>query len=174
MIVTSDSWMILVLEDYLHFLLPLSELAPDIFFQSSAFPLAFRAAMAALTVVHSDILFASLDLFRYILTHDSLDNRPNPPPNFPLYASAIHSVFIKEGFEFLGYLLSGLVGEFPEESIAAVVSIFRALAFFWSSQLLSWLPAALQPLSTNAAPNQVKAQFLSEITEYVLSTPSPT
>ncbi|RDB28567.1 Uncharacterized protein C11G11.07 [Hypsizygus marmoreus] len=157
-----------VLEDFLQMLLQLVEHAPDIFFESPAFPVAFRASMAALTLIHTDIIFASLDLFRIILTHDCLvPGATVPPPKFPLYAAAIRGVFEKEGFEFLGYLLSGLIGDFPEDSTSAVVSIFRVISFVWSSQLLSWLPAVLQQLPTTAAPNEAKTQFLSDITSAV-------
>jgi len=149
-----------VLEDFLQMLLQLIEFAPDIYFQSPAFPLAFRAAMAALTVVHSDIIFASLDLIRSTLTHDSIMSNS---PKFPVCASAMRGVFEKEGFELVGYLLSGLVGDFPEDSTSAVVSIFRVISSVWTSQLLSWLPLVLQQLPTTA-PNQAKAQFLSDVT----------
>jgi transportin-3 len=159
----------LVLEDYVQMLLQMVDLAPDVFFQASAFPLAFRASMAALTLVHSDIIFASLDLFRIILTHDSLvPVQSPPPPKFPVYASAIRAVVDQEGFEFVGYLLSGLVGDFPEDSTSAVVSSIRALSALWSSQLLSWLPAVVEQLPTATAPKQAQTQFLTEVTRQVI------
>lgn len=152
-------------------LLRLVEFVPDIYFQSPAFPHAFRAAMAALTVVHSDIIFASLDLIRLTLTHDSvLSNTPTHSPKFPVFASAIRELFEKEGYELVGYLLSGLVGDFPEDSTSAVVSIFRVISSVWTSQLLSWLPLVLQQLPTTA-PNQAKAQFLSDVTRFVNPLP---
>ncbi|KIJ68548.1 hypothetical protein HYDPIDRAFT_106754 [Hydnomerulius pinastri MD-312] len=156
-----------VLEDYVQLLLQLSEMAPDVFFQSTAFPLAFRACMAALTLIHSDLVFASLDLFRKILTHDSLAVSSTQPPKFPIYATAIKAVVDKEGFEFIGYILSGLVGDFPEDSTAVVVSIFHSLARLFSSQLLTWLPPVLQQLPTSSAPNQAKQQFLVDVTNAV-------
>lgn len=159
----------LVLEDYLQLELQLVDFAPDIYFQSSAFPLAFRASTAALTVIHSDIIFTALELFRLIVTHDCLGPvLPSPvPPKFPLYAAAIRGVVDKEGFEFVGYVLTGLVGDFPEDSTSLVVSILRAISFTWSNQFISWLPAILQQLPTTAAPNQAKTQFLTEVTGYV-------
>ncbi|KAG5650654.1 hypothetical protein H0H81_011476 [Sphagnurus paluster] len=157
-----------VLEDYLQMLLQLVDHGPDIFFQSSAFALAFRAAMAALTVVHTDIIFAALDLFRIILTHDCLaPSTTIPPPKFPLYAAAIRAVFQEEGYELLGYLLSGLISDFPEDSTSAVVSIFRVVSVAWTSQLISWLPAILQQLPAVAAPNEAKTQFLSDVNSAV-------
>jgi len=157
-----------VLEDFVQMLLQLVDFAPDIYFQSPAFPVAFRAAMAALTVVHTDVLFASLNLIRVTLTHDCLlSNIPVPPPNFPIYESAIRAVFDKEGFELVGYLLSGLVGDFPEDSTSTVVTLFRVISSVWASQLLSWLPLILQHLPTVTTPNQAKTQFLSDVTNAV-------
>lgn len=143
--------------------------APDIFFQSSVFPLAFRTAMAAMTLIHTEIIFASLDLFLLVLTHDCLNPDPSvpKPPKFSIYASAIQAVVQKDGFQFLGYLLNGLVGDFPEDSISTVVSIFRAISQVWGAQLLSWLPPVLQQLPISAAPQQAQAQFLSEVTRFV-------
>jgi transportin-3 len=159
-----------VLEDYLQMLLQLVDVAPDIFFLSSAFPISFRASMAALTLVHTDIIFASLDLFRVVLTHDclsSISSTPSPP-KFPIFASAIRTVFEKEGFDFVGYLLNGLVGDFPEDSTSVVVSIFRVISFVWPSQLLSWLPPILQQLPSTSTPIEAKAQFLSEVTRFAI------
>lgn len=153
-----------VLEDYVQLLLQLIRMAPDVFFQSSAFPLAFRATMAALTLIHSDLVFASLDLFRDILTHESLTPSSSPPPKFPIYSSAIKAVMEKEGFEFVGYILSGLVGDFPEDSTAVVVTIFRAVALLWSTQLVTWLPPILQQFPVSSTPIQVREQFLLDVT----------
>jgi transportin-3 len=158
-----------VLEDYIHLLLQLVELAPDVFFQSSAFPLALRASMAALTLVHSDIIFRSLDLFRIILTHDCLLPGSPQPPKFLIYASAIHEVVDKEGFVLLGYLLAGLVGDFPEDATSIVVTIFRVFAGLWTSQLLSWLPPVLEQLPTVTAPNQAKSQFMTDVSSSINS-----
>jgi transportin-3 len=140
--------------------------APDMFFQSSAFPLAFRASMSALTLVHTEVIFASLNLFLLIFRHDCLDRSGSvpSPPNFTVYASAIETVMEKNGFQLLGHLLNGLVGDFPEDSTSVVVSIFRAISFLWGSQLLSWLPSVLQQLPASAAPPQATAQFLSDVT----------
>ncbi|KII93873.1 hypothetical protein PLICRDRAFT_99710 [Plicaturopsis crispa FD-325 SS-3] len=158
-----------VLEDYIQMLLQLVELSPDIFFQSSAFPLAFRASMAALTLVQSDVVFAALDLFRIIVTHDCLLPAQAPPPKFPIYATAIRSVMDKDGFELTGYLLNGLVGDFPADSTSTVVSIFRVLCAVWAAQLLQWMPVILQQLPTASAPVQSKTQFMEEVTNAVNS-----
>lgn len=152
------------MEDYLHMLLQMIDYAPDVLFPSPAFPIAFRAALASLTVIHTDIIFAALDFIRGIVTHDCLIPSSTPPPTFPIYAGAIRPVVQKEGPELTGYLLSGTVGDFPEESASTVVTIFRQLAALWQQDLLSWLPVILQQLPASAVPDQVKAQFLTDMT----------
>lgn len=121
--------------------------------------------MASLTLIHSDLVFAALDLFRNILIHDSLIPSSTQPAKFAVYATAIKAVMEKEGFEFVGYLFSGLVGDFPEDSTSTVVSIFRSIAVVFSSQLLTWLPPVLQQLPTSAAPNEAKEQFMVDVTK---------
>lgn len=145
-------------------LLQMIDYAPDILFPSSAFAFAFQASMAALTLVQADIVFAALDFIRNVLTHDCLDpSLPSPPPKFPIYASAIRPVIEREGQTLTGYLLAGIVGDFPEESASTVIGIFRVLAALWPTQLLSWLPLVLQQLPSSAAPDQSKTDFLNDI-----------
>lgn len=139
--------------------------APDIFFPSPAFPVAFRAAMAGLSLVQADIVFAALEVLRSILSHDCLDPAPVPPPKFPVYASAIKEVVNKEGLELTGLMLSGLTGDFPEDTVSPVIAIFRSLAAVWSSQLLSWLPLVLQQLPSTSVPDQTKGKFLLDVTQ---------
>lgn len=147
-------------------LLQIASLAPDVFYPSLAFPIAFRASMAGLAVVHSDIIFAALDLFQGVLLHDCLDSSlPAPqPPKFPIYAASIGAAIEKEGFTLLSLVVAGVVGEFPADSTAKVVSIFRVLAHMWPSQLLTWLPRALEQLPPSDAPAQAKTQFLQDVT----------
>ncbi|KAH9837030.1 ARM repeat-containing protein [Rhodofomes roseus] len=160
-----------VMEDYLHMLLQMLDYAPDVFFPSPAFPVAFKAALAALTVVHTDIIYAALDLIRGIVTHECLVPPASalPPPKFPIYAAAINPVVQKDGPELTGYLLSGMVGDFPEESTSMVVTIFRQLAALWQRELLSWLPMVLQQLPVTAVPDQSKTQFLTDMSSAIQS-----
>ena len=144
-------------------LLQLFSLTPDILFTSPAFPTTVRAAMAALTLVQADVIFAALDFIGNVVTHDCLVPSSSPPPKFPVYAAAIRSVLDKEGLELSSYVLSGLTGEFPEESTSIIVTIFRRLATFWSSQLLTWLPTILQRLSPTSVPDQAKSDFMTEM-----------
>ena len=145
------------------------EFAPDIFFESSAFPAAFHIALAALTLIHTDAIFASLDLIRTILTHDCLTPDPlkTPPPKFPLYANTIHQVIDKEGFDFASLLLTGLIGDFPEETASTVVTLFRVLASLWPSQLQQWAPVILQGLPVTSTPEDAKVRFMKDLDEYV-------
>ncbi|KAI0814905.1 ARM repeat-containing protein [Irpex lacteus] len=155
-----------VLEDYLRVVQQLLDHAPDILFPSQAFPVAFRAALAGLTLIQSDIVFISLDLIRDIVTHESLESPPAvPPPKFPIYAAAIKAVVEKEGLDLTGLLLTGLVGDFPSDSASSIITIFRVLAKFWPSQLLAWLPTVLQQLPSTTTPDQVKQAFLAEVTQ---------
>lgn len=161
-----------MIEDYLQMLLQMVEYTPDVFFPSPAFPIAFRAAMVALTVVHTDIIFAALDLIRNVITHECLSppSTAPPPPKFPLYAAAIRPVIQKEGLELTGYLLTGLVGDFPEESPPVVVTIFRVLAALWPTELLSWLSAVLQQVPSTAVPDQIKVQFIADMDRCVMDS----
>lgn len=155
----------LVLEDYLQLLLQLIQYSPDIFFENAAFPMAFRVAIAALTLIHSDIIFCSLDLIRAVVTHDALDPADNaPPPKFPSYANAIRQTINAEGLQLTGHILAGIVGDFPEESVSTVVTIFRMLAVLWSEELLVWLPQVLNQLTTPVSFAQAKHQLLTDVT----------
>lgn len=153
------------MEDYLQMLLQMIDFTPDVFFPSPALAVAFRAAMAALTLVHSDIVFAALDLIRTILSHECLQpSTQPPPPKFPIYAAAIQPVVEREGAELTGLLLAGTIGEFPEESMHMVVTIFRVLGSLWPTQLLAWLPPAVQQLPSSTVTDPAKTTFVSDVT----------
>jgi len=162
----------LVLEDYMHMLIHTLDYAPDVFFDSpESFSIGFKAAMTGLTLIQTDLIFASLDLIRLVLTHESILPPPagKPvPPKFPIYASRIQQVIEKEGYELIGYLLSGLTGDFPEDSSSNVITIFRNIAAVWPQQLLSWLPSVLQQLHSTTVTDEAKASFLTETTKLAL------
>lgn len=147
----------------------LIEQTPDIFFESTAFAHTLRPTMAALTLVQTDVVWAALELIHLILSHDSLEPSPTPPPKFPIFAAAINQVVEKEGFELLGYILAGLVGDFPEESVSTVVTTIRRLSALWPQQVIAWLPLALQGLPAPAAPVQARSQFLADMNKLGLS-----
>ena len=150
-------------------LMNMVEFAPDIFFESSAFPAAFHISLAALTLIHTDTIFASLDLLRVILTHDCLNSAPLEPlpPKFPLYAIAIQRAVEKEGFELTSLLLTGLVGDFPAETASTIVTLLRVLATLWPIQLQQWIPVILQRLPVSSVPEEAKVRFMKDLDEYV-------
>ncbi|KAI0080303.1 ARM repeat-containing protein [Panus rudis PR-1116 ss-1] len=152
-----------VMEDYLQMILQTLDYAPDILFTSPALGVAFRAAMAALTLVQTDAVFAALEIIRSILTHDSLVPSPTQPPEYATFAANIRPVVEQEGLALCGYVTSGLTGDFPEETTAAVVAIFRPLAALWPNQLVSWMTAVLQQLPSTSVPDQAKSTFVSEM-----------
>ena len=155
----------LVLEDYLHMILELFQRRPDILLESPAFPSAIRIAVASLTLVHSEIIFASLDIIRGIIGHDALDpSVRNPPPKFPAYAMAIRQVVETEGPALLLNLLNGLVHDFPEESVSLVVTIFRMLCVLMPQNFLSWFPEAVNNVPMGASFTPAKEQLLQDVT----------
>lgn len=144
------------------------ERRPDIFFESSVFPLAIRIAIVSLSVIHSDVIYASLDLLRGIVTHDALDlsNRTRPP-KFPIYEASIRRVISTEGLQLTANLLNGLVNDFPEESVSTVITIFRMLANLWPQQLLEWLPQVLDKLPMASSFTPAKQKLLEDVTKQV-------
>ncbi|KAH8120311.1 ARM repeat-containing protein [Phellopilus nigrolimitatus] len=160
-----------VLEDYLHMVLQLFEKRPDIFFESPVFPMAIRIAIASLSLIHTEVIFASLDVLRGVVTHDSLDpSFKNPPPKFPIYAAVVRQVVNTEGPQFTTDLLNGLVNDFPEESVSIVLTIFRSLAVLWPQQLISWLPGALDRVPMAASFTPAKQQLLDDVTSSISSS----
>lgn len=154
-----------VLEDYIQTLNQLAILAPDIFFESSSFSYAFRASLGSLQVVYSDVIFKGLELFRNIVGHESLDppRKGEHPPKFPIYANSIRQTVEKEGFGLLGCLLTGVTGDFPEDSISEVVSIWRSLARDWPTQLITWLPSVLEQMPATLVTAEAKRQLLTDV-----------
>jgi len=151
------------MEDYVQLLTRILQQCPDILFQSSMFPLAFRAATAALNLVQTDPVLTALELFLSIFTHDCLEPVDDLPPNFVLYARAIQTAFEASGPDFLGYLLTGLVGNFPSEADPLVVSIFRSITALWPTQVITWLPSILEQIPSATVPNDMKIGFMSDI-----------
>ena len=159
------------MDDYVHLLTPMTEFTPDILLLSPAFPTAFRAAVATLQLVQSEILVATLDFIRIVLSHDALSPPTSlnpqhlipltPPPKFPLYGAAIKDVVEKQGFELVGHLLTGLVGHFPEDTTSTVVTVLRVMSALWAPQVQAWLPSVVEQLPAATVPVESKAQFLT-------------
>lgn len=142
----------------------LIDYSPDVFFHSPAFPIAFHAAMAGLNLVQADIVFAALDVIRDVVSHECLDPVSSTPKSVA-YASSIKDVVQKDGLELTGLLLTGLTGEFPEDTVSSVIAIFRGLVGSWSTLFLSWLPVVLQQLPSVTVPATAKTKFLADITQ---------
>lgn len=140
---------------------------PDIYFDPLLFPLAFQANCAALTIVQSDVVCSALDTFQAIFNHQCLDPSTPNPPNFIAYANTIHNVLESQGANFIGFLLMGLIGDFPPETDSLVISIFRIVATTWPTQMLVWLPDVLQRMPPTTVPVQVKQKFIADVTGYV-------
>lgn len=157
------------MEDYIKLSSQALRQIPDIYFSASLFPLAFQTACAALTIVHSDVVYSALELFQEIFNHQCLDPSTPNPPNYITFANTVHNVMETQGATFVGCLLMGLVGDFPPESDSLVISIFRIVATAWPTQMLAWLPDVLQRMPTAIVPVPPKQKFLTEITAYVFS-----
>ena len=146
------------------------DIRPDIFFDPSVFPMVVRIAVVSLTVIHTDIIFVTLDLLRTVITHDSLDpsimnsTSRNPPLKFATYATLIREVIITEGPQLTANLLAGLANDFPEESVSTVITIFRTLAILWPHELVSWLPQVLEQLPVAASYGPAKVKLLEDVT----------
>ncbi|KAL1709000.1 armadillo-type protein [Schizophyllum commune] len=160
-----------VLEDYLHFLLPLLDRTPDVFFRSNAFPLAFQICMASLTVVHTEVLVAALEVVRDILSHDCLSTQPTavPTSDFPVYATAIQDVLEKNGQAFVACVLSGMIGDFPEDCLSSIIVIFRMLASVFPAQMSAWIQNVAPTLPVSAGLVPARQQFVTEITTAINS-----
>ncbi|KXN83654.1 hypothetical protein AN958_01220 [Leucoagaricus sp. SymC.cos] len=155
-----------VLQDYIQMLLPMIDITPEIFFSHNIFPSVFGASLAGLTVVHSDIIFATLELFRSIVMHDCLQPGAQGE-DYAQWATVIRGVVREQGYALTGYLLSGMIGDFPDDAVTNVVSIFRVLTIMFPDKMLEWLPDVLQQLPTASAPAAAKSQFLVDLTSAV-------
>ncbi|KZT44557.1 ARM repeat-containing protein [Sistotremastrum suecicum HHB10207 ss-3] len=153
-----------ILEDYIRLQQAIMEYCPDIFFLSPAFVIAFTASLTSLGVVYTDIIFASLDTLRDILTHECLSQKsssPTSPPKFPLYAEQIRAAFSSHGHQLVGALLTGLVGDFPEEAASSVITLLRAIAQTWPTEFTTFLPAVLDSLPLATCPLAARKQFVT-------------
>jgi len=160
-----------VMEDYLHLLHQMLEYAPNILFLSPSYPTVFRATLSALTLYHAEVVMPTLEFIYSVYQHDCLSAkaRAAQPPNFPLYASAIKTATASEGFSLLNLLLVGLLSQFPEDATPLVISIIRSLTQLSPQQMLAWMPAALETVSTQSLPAEARATFANEFSSAVTS-----
>lgn len=160
-----------ILEDYLHLLLPLLDRVPDVFFRSSAFPVAFQICMTALTVVQTEVLITALEVVRDILSHDCLSSQPRqiPTSDFPVYAANIQAVIEKDGQAFVACVLNGMIGDFPEDCLSSIIVIFRMLATVFPAQMAAWIQSIAASMPTSASLIPAKEQFVADITNAISS-----
>ena len=165
--------MVIVMEDYLHYLLRMLEFCPDLLFLSPSFPNTFRVVLSGLMLYQPDIIYPSLEFILNMLRHDCLTilnaaPGPSPPPNFPLYAAAIRGIIEEQGFSLVGFLLAGMLSHFPEDSISTVVTIFKILAQVWPQQMVAWLPGASEHIPNASLPIESRRVFISDFTRCVI------
>lgn len=148
------------------------DVIPDVLFLSSQFSTSFAASIAGLALVQPEVNLVSLDFIQTIISHDCL-NAPQPgvvpPPNFVLYAQVIQDTFSRQGMQLLGFLLSGLISAFDEDSCPIVITIFRIIGKNWPTELVTWLPSVVQQLPSSI-PANVREQFVNDVTRYARSS----
>jgi len=146
-----------VIEDYLQLSQAMLDYSPQSFYASAGFETTILTCLVAMTMIHSDIVFASLDLIRTILSSDVFnDPRGSASPN----SMRVREILTTLGFQLVGTLLTGLTGNFPEEAISVVTLIFQQTAILWPSEMLNWLPTVLISIPPSSCPQEAKSEFL--------------
>ncbi|KAH7104256.1 ARM repeat-containing protein [Auriculariales sp. MPI-PUGE-AT-0066] len=167
-----------VLEDYVHLAFQLSDCAPDALYTVPGLSAAFHGAVEVLAVSKSDDAIGSaLYFFRAVFYHDALRldsalssapgtpaGTPGPiPPKWPEYALAIRAAFAEQHVRLLQALLSGVVDDFPNESLHTIGTLLRAMATIWPTELAQALPVAVDAISSKSLARESKAAFLTQI-----------
>lgn len=154
-----------VLEDYTHYLVVMLDAAPDLLFASPSFPASFEVILVGLTSYHAEIIIPSVDFVFALLSHDALSPSTTssgpPPPSFPHYATAIRALISEQGFRLVGILLTGLLTNFDEQTSITAAVLFKRMAELWPQELLSWLPAALERLTSSAVTPATRSNIVS-------------
>lgn len=165
-----------MLEDYTSLSLHLTDLAPDALYTLPALQAAFLGSVEVLAVSRSDDAIGNaLFFFRAVLTHDSLRpgsvagtpaGTPAPgdqPPKWPSYAVAIRTAFAEQHVRLLTVMLSGIVEDFPNESLHTVSTLLRAMAMVWPQELATGLPLAVEAMPATSVARETRAAFLTQI-----------
>ncbi|KZW02101.1 ARM repeat-containing protein [Exidia glandulosa HHB12029] len=154
-----------VLDDYINYLLQLSDHAPDVLFTLPGLSAGFHAAVEVLTSTRNDDAIGNaLFVLRAILVHDSLRASPTAPPKWAGYATAIRSVFAEQHPQLIKNLLTGVVDDFPHETLHTVSVILSAMAAIWPNELAACLASSLEAMPTKAVAPAAKAMFLNQVT----------
>lgn len=143
------------------------QFTPDLLLLSPAFPTTIQVLLACLSLVQPDAIYVGVDFASSLLGHDALDPaNQTPPPNFPLYATAIQNAVGPHGAQLISVLLSGLAGSYPEDVTSTAVRVIGELAKIWPSEIGVWITAAVELLPTSSVHPTVKATLLSEVSRY--------
>ncbi|CAE6462311.1 unnamed protein product [Rhizoctonia solani] len=153
-----------VLEDYTALAMIMLQYTPDLLLLSSAFPITIQVLLACLSLVQPEAIDAGVDFAYALLGHDALNTEnPSPPPNFPLYATAIRNAVGPHGAQLVSVLLNGLSGSYPEDVTSPVVSLIGELVKIWPNEFAMWITTAVELLPTSSVHPTVKATLLSDI-----------
>lgn len=143
---------------------------PDLLLLSPAFPTTIQVLLACLSLVQPDAIYVGVDFAANLLEHDALDPaNQTPPPNFPLYATAIRNAVGPHGPQLVSVLLSGLAGSYPEDVTSTAVRVIGELVKIWPNEAGMWITAAVELLPTSSVHPTVKATLLSDVSTYVSS-----
>jgi transportin-3 len=139
---------------------------PDLLLLSSAFPITIQVLLACLSLVQPEAIDAGVDFAYTLLGHDALNPAsPSPPPNFPLYATAIRNAVGPHGAQLVSVLLNGLSGSFPEDVTSPVVSVIGELVKIWPSEFPMWITTAVELLPTSSVHPTVKSKLISDVSK---------
>ncbi|GAA5997066.1 mRNA transport regulator MTR10 [Rhodotorula paludigena] len=160
-----------LLDDYVHLVLALIEVAPDHIFLSSAFPAAFQSVLTALTLPSVRIVLTALDTIRAVVGHDCLSSpdgsysdlplSPAQRAAYPLYVPAIRAVVEATSTQLVQLLLDVLVAGGEDEPYNCM-TILRLLSIQFPTVLAQTVPAAVELLPARAAGPAEKQEFLNK------------
>jgi transportin-3 len=153
-----------VVEDYIHFMLIMSEVCPNDLLLSSAFTGGFQVSVSSLSMIQPEIIFPALEFIRSTVGHNCM--RPSMQSQLTLderrFEPMIRQTVSSAGFQLVGIVLTGLVSHFPDDGVFLVVDIMSSLALAWSTELSQWLPPVIEQLPLSSVPPAAKTQFLSD------------
>ncbi|CUA72435.1 Transportin-3 [Mus musculus] [Rhizoctonia solani] len=153
-----------VLEDYTALAMIMLQYTPDLLLLSSVFPITIQVLLACLSLVQPEAIDAGVDFAYALLGHDALNTaNASPPPNFPLYATAIRNAVGPHGAQLVSVLVNGLSGIYPEDVASPVVSVIMELAKIWPNEFAMWITTAVELLPTSSVHPSVKSTLLSDI-----------
>lgn len=168
-----------VLDDYIHTCLTVLNNVPSMLLLSPQFAQVFRATLAALTLLKTEIVGTALDLMLGMVGHDSLmmpvtASQPGTPLAAPgalnadgtpsmddmgSYAAAIRHVIGQQGFQLASVLLNGLATQFSPEVMPVAITTLKVLSSGFAGEMVAWVPGIVEQLPTNYVPDKDKIAF---------------